>query len=215
MERKKQSNNKGFTLVELIVTFVLLSLFLVAATMVISSIVRLYYQARGITYARQVSGIVMNKIVGELEGARSSGINQTSEAIVIAPDNSAIEFIDRTGSHVNMKTMTKDGADYFALHYYAVPSATGSGANQYEAVDWTFDSKAYMGYEVTSLTFSKAEPQFQSNVIKVELTIASERYGSYDTTEYVQCYNFDDADAVKIVTNDITTDFDKAVEGEE
>jgi hypothetical protein len=186
------------TLVELIVSFTLLSLFMVVATMMISSTMNVYYQARGTSYGLQVSNILQGKIAGELEGAVNGDI--TSDDLVDASGNPAngamlisdsrIEFIDENGSHVNVGLYEQDGKQYLAVHYYPVESE--DGGILYDAVDWTFDQAAYMGYSIKELKFSRPMGAYAYNVITVEMTITSPKYGDYTTVEYLECYNFDD-----------------------
>ncbi|MBR1816891.1 MAG: prepilin-type N-terminal cleavage/methylation domain-containing protein [Lachnospiraceae bacterium] len=70
---KKFNNNSGMTLIELIVTFALLGLFMVAAGKVIADTVNVYYQAKSIQTGMQVSSIISTKITGEIEGALDDG----------------------------------------------------------------------------------------------------------------------------------------------
>jgi hypothetical protein len=197
--RVKQ-DNRGMTMVELIISFMLLSLFVVVATMIISATMNIYYQVRGVSYGLQVSEIIQSKIAGGLEGAINGDI--TSDALTDASGQNAngamliaeteIEFLDKTGSHVKIGLGGQEGAQYLVVHYYAVPSRDGNG-NLYDAVDWSFDKAVYMGYTIQKLQFTRPKGDYADNVIQVELTITSPKYGAYTTTEYVECYNFADA----------------------
>jgi hypothetical protein len=192
-------NNDGLTLVELIITFMLLGVFMVVATMMISATMDVYYQARGVSYGLQVSNIINNKIAGELETAVNGDIISddftdsmgmpVNGAMLIG--SSKIEFTNASGSHVNLGLYEKEGKQYLAEHYYEVPSADGGG-NLFDAVDWTFDQDVYMGYSIQELKFSRPMGDYGYNIIRVDLTITSPKYGDYSTTEYVECYNFDD-----------------------
>jgi prepilin-type N-terminal cleavage/methylation domain-containing protein len=195
---KKQQNNRGFTLVEMIVSFALLGIFVVAASMVISSIMNVYYEAKGISYGLQVSNVIMDKIAGELEGAINGDI--TSEdfkdasgdamrgAMIVGKNK--VEFTNSSGSHVNLGLIESDGKNYLALHYYEVMSADGESV-LYDAVDWTFDPNTYMGYSIKELTFTRPKGDYDYNVIQIDMTITSPRYGDYSVTEYVECYKFE------------------------
>lgn len=200
----KKQNNRGMTLVELIVVFMLLSIFMTAAAFMISSIMNVYYQAKGTSYGMQVSKLLMDQVAGELEGA--SGDVITSDELTDADSNplqaamfiedGRVEFKDASGSHIYIGTTTnsQDGKDYLVIHYFAVPLGNDSSAgNLYEAVDWTFDKAAYMGYSVKELSFTRpGEAEgYESNILKVELTITSPKYGDYTSVEYIECYNFD------------------------
>jgi hypothetical protein len=103
-----------------------------------------------------------------------------------------VEFINSAGSHVSLGLIEQDGLNYLALHYYEVPSADESDV-LYDAVDWTFDPGTYMGYSIKELEFSRPMGAYAYNVIKIDMTITSPRYGDYSVTEYVQCYKFDGA----------------------
>jgi prepilin-type N-terminal cleavage/methylation domain-containing protein len=197
-EKRNRKKNRGMTLVELMVSFALISIFMVSATMLISSISNIYYQAKGVSYGLQVTNILQGKISEELAGALNEDITSDdfldasgagiSGAMLISQD--CIEFTNSDGSHVNLGLYEKEGKKYLSLHYYPVP--TGSdGSNLYEAVDWTFDKETYMGYSVTDLKFSRPGGDYDYNIIQIDLTITSPKYGDYTTTEYVQCYNFD------------------------
>jgi prepilin-type N-terminal cleavage/methylation domain-containing protein len=199
-KNKKQQNNQGLTLVEMLVSFALLGIFMVAASMMIASIMNVYYEAKGTSYGMQVSNVIMDKIAGELESAIGGDI--VSEefkdaagqgirgAMLIGSEK--VEFINSSGSHVSLGLIEQDGLNYLAFHYYEVPSADGSDV-LYDAVDWTFDAGTYMGYSIKELEFSRPMGAYAYNVIKIDITITSPRYGDYSVTEYVQCYKFDGA----------------------
>jgi hypothetical protein len=204
--KKRKLNNSGLTLVELIVTFMLLGIFMVAASMMISSIMNVYYEAKGTSYGLQVTKLLNDKIAEKLEGALVESINSVSAgdadatdssnkvAMSISSDGEKIEFIDKTGSHVYLGLWSDEasGKQYLTVYYYEVASSNPDADNIYDAVDWRFDSAAYMGYSIKELKFSKPTEDYGGNIIKVELTITSPNYGDFSTTQYVECYNFDD-----------------------
>ena len=72
--RKFHNKNQGLTLVEMIVTFMLIGLFMIAASKVIANTVSVYYTAKGTANGMQVSSIIASKIRGEIEGARDATI---------------------------------------------------------------------------------------------------------------------------------------------
>lgn len=189
-KRLKQLNNAGLTLTEMIVSFALLALFMVAATRVISYTIGIYYVASGNTYGLQVSNMISNKIVGQIEGASSAKEPQ------IVTDGSGIDqisFVDGTGSNITITASPQIKADgipegmYINIHYDAVTE----GSIKYDAVDWRFDSKAYMGYTVKELRFESPGDDYPDNVMKMTLVLHSDRYGDYITTYYIKCVNVD------------------------
>lgn len=62
--RKFHNKNQGLTLVEMIVTFMLIGLFMIAASKVIANTVSVYYTAKGTANGMQVSSIIASKIRG-------------------------------------------------------------------------------------------------------------------------------------------------------
>lgn len=224
--RKKADS--GNTLVEMVVTFALLGMFMVAASQVIVSSMNVYYQVRSESSGIQISAMLMDKIRGELENALVS--EQESNfligadgknlhgAVMIANDGSMIDFTNANGSHVviglsELKTEAGraeggNGAGgsnagalggtsdkkYLNEYFYAVESVEiDDNDNEeiielYKAVDWQFASDVYMGYSITNLRFTQLDTA--PSVIRVDLTLESERYGEYSTTEYVALYNF-------------------------
>ena len=63
------------------------------------------------------------------------------------------------------------------------------GSIKYDAVDWKFDSKAYLGYSVDELKFESPGSGYPENVLKMTLVLNSERYGDYTSTYYIKCVN--------------------------
>lgn len=186
--KMKKLNNAGLTLTELIVTFALLGLFMVAATRVISYTIGIYYAASGSARGLQVSDMISGKIVGQIEGARAA------QNPKVKSDGSGIDeisFVDSTGSNITISASPQKQADgstqgmYMNIRYNEVTE----GSVKYEAVDWRFDSKAYMGYTVKELRFEDPGDDYPDNVLKMTLVLSSDRYGDFTTTYYIKCVN--------------------------
>jgi prepilin-type N-terminal cleavage/methylation domain-containing protein len=202
-QNNKSLKNQGFTLVEMTVSFALLGLFMVAATFMITATMNIYFQAKGVSYGMQVAGILNDKIAGELEGAVNGDIdsdeladgagNQATGAVLVAENQ--IEFTNKEGSHVSISLTEpdSDGAQYLVERYLNADGSSG-GADGSKEIEWKFDKNMYMGYSVKELKFTKLSQGdgYADNIIKVDLTITSSRYGDYTTSEYVECYQFDD-----------------------
>lgn len=175
-------------MVEMLVTFALLALFMVAATRVISYTVGIYYSATGNMKGMQVSGMISAKMVGQLESASSAADPRVTKG---ADGIDAISFIDATGSAVTItasEQLRADGSSagvYMNIAYDAVTE----GSIQYDAVDWRFDEKAYLGYTVKTLTFEDPGDAYPDNVIRMTLVLHSGRYGDYTATCYIKCVN--------------------------
>ncbi len=202
------TDNKGMTLVEMIVSFMLLSIFVVMSTIIISNIVALHYRVRGESYARQVGDIVMKKITSEISGAEYFGDASLDPVIyrrsIDGSSDKAYDFalVDSTDTHV--KIYAKDGI--LRIYYYPIDD-DNLPSNSRSAVEWTFDEKMYNGYELVSLDFAQAnssineslaekydigdvnKDDYPSNVIAVYMKLKSGKYGTFNICRYVKMYN--------------------------
>lgn len=178
---------KGVTLVELMVTFALIGLFVVGTTQMIGVSIKTYHKIRSINNAKQVSDTLMDKITGEIEGAKDWKIRTGSGG------DSMMDMKDKTGSPVCITTTDnrneiEPGAGQnlneseqingLLIYYYEV--------GLFKAVGWTFDDAVYMGFEIDSLLITEAGEGYGGDIVKVELKLASAQYGSYKTTRYIQ-----------------------------
>ena len=60
----------GVTLIELIVTFALISIFVACICQLLPSALKVYNNMRNMQYGHQVANTIMEKIAGEIEGAQ-------------------------------------------------------------------------------------------------------------------------------------------------
>ena len=195
-------NNKGFTLVEMVVSFALLGIFMVAATKVIYNTTEVYYQAKGIQTAIQVSDIISSKITEELEGALVEGFFMGDRnSIWISDNGNEIRLINSSGERIIIRNYwLHDNKGYMCI-FHAPLEYKGENNNNLEYSEWSFDDKVYMGYKIKNLTFTKIADmpedsdygKFDGNIIRLDLTITSNKYGDYSTATYIKCYNFKDA----------------------
>ena len=203
-----RKNNKGMTLIEMIVCFALLSIFVTVSTLVISNVITLYYRVRGESYARQVGDIVMKKITSEIAGAEYSGEDGESSINPFIQDSgvndgksgNAIVLVDNTDTKI--KLYAEDGI--LKIFYYAI-SDIEDATNNRSSVIWTFDKKMYNGYQIDSLDFAQAcsskntalatkydvtaTTDYPTNVIVVYMKLSSPKYGKFTIVRYVKMYN--------------------------
>lgn len=181
--RRKQ-NHAGTTMVEMIVTFALLSLFMVAASRVISYTTSIYYQAKGSATGLEVSAMLSNKLIGMIEGA----VNSPEIVQNAYPDSDSIRFTDATESVVTISSQYVTDAKgrqtgpYLTIHY----DPAQKGAVNYEETDFRYDAKAYLGFVVTNLRFRDPGSEYPDNVVKMEMTLHSEKYGDYTSFYYIK-----------------------------
>ena len=81
--RKILNSRQGVTLIELIVTFALISLFVILTSQAISSAMNVYYHIQGINMGRQVSDTLMDKITGQISGAQAT-VNKKETNVIIS-----------------------------------------------------------------------------------------------------------------------------------
>jgi hypothetical protein len=203
-----RKNNKGTTLIEVIVCFLLLSIFMVAASIFISTISSIYYSVKNEIYAREVSDIVLEKIESEIDGAEyfkpddtTGGHNPT-----VATDYSSIDLCDKTDTHV--KVMTESGK--MVVLYYEIqnPDNANDPKNRVET-KWSFDDNMYNGYTINSIKFyrggitdsieeaskygvSSSMSEYSSNVVLVTMELKSSKNSVYYYSRCVKMYNVPD-----------------------
>ncbi|RHV49445.1 hypothetical protein DXB46_07960 [Lachnospiraceae bacterium OM04-12BH] len=183
--KKLKNDNAGITLAELVVTFALMGIFLAAAAAVISSSIMVHAQLSGTMYASTVSETLLDKVTGELAGARA----EEEEAIRIGRVyrdgedlGEGVFFYDREGNPVCFVVedglLVMEGKDYFTL-----------------------DEKAYMGYRITGFSVEQLEGK---NVLKVTLSLKNLKNGFiYTGDRTTRCYCFSSDEFKKIISTDI------------
>lgn len=213
---KQKLNNKGFTLLESMICFVLLGILLVAAGQIIASTTNVYYQTKSISYGLQASQAIVTEIRGEIEKAQLLKVHPedaTDDACInIINSKKGIEFVDLNGnrktydfyelSSVSENTLTENSQPIYDSTTYLVLSSAGNISNE---AQYTKDNIG-MGYSVKEITFSKPTQAYSdastkftdSPVIQVDITVISEKYGEYSCTEFISLYNFSYADKDKI-----------------
>lgn len=203
---KKKLNNRGMTLVEMIVSFALISIFMVAATMVLSFTMNVYYDVKGTQMGYQVSDILLTKIAGQIEGAQNVNISSREYMdasgkplignVIVASD--AVELRNSQGSQIKLCVDGTGNKAYLALHYYEVTEYdedTDTEQQLYKAVDWEYDDAMYMGYYVTDLKFEPAGAEYP-NTLRAKLTLHNPKYGDYTAQKLIKCYNLDEGSKV-------------------
>ncbi len=222
---KPNSSYKGSTLIEMVVSFTLLAIFVSTAALIISNVTTLYYHVRGESYARQVGDIVTQKISSQIEGSKYSEINADlnccifKESELSAQDSkhekisgNSIAFYDRTDTRIRIFADEDEGI--VKIYYYPIVDETNS-ANNRKGTYWTFDKKVYNGYKITRLDFAAANStlnetlasqykisdvdknQYPSNIMVVYMTLKSEKYGEYNICRFIELYNYpEDVDSI-------------------
>lgn len=205
----RKRKDHGATLIEMIVCFALLGIFMACASALITSITSIYYSIRGEIYSREVSDIVMEKIVSELDGAKYT--KETEPGVdygnpKISADHKSIDLYDKTDTRVILR---KNNKDKLEIYYYPIQYEPGSADNR-NATNWYFDDSVYNGFFVADLAFYRGGDSitaevsteyglgsidmndYGDNVVLVLLKMNSEKYGVYHYHRFVRMANVDD-----------------------
>ena len=202
-------NNQGSTLVEMIVCFALLAIFMVCASMIISTITTMYYDIKGEIYSREVSDIVLEKLASEIDGAEYyDGLGATSNNPTIASGNKSITLTDKTGTRVTLTSSEDKGVIIKYLGYsYRINGSIVDDKSRDET-DWYFDKAVYNGFAIEDLQFYKGGSSssiapavateykvssdlsgYGEDVVLVLLKMKSERYGTHYFHRFIRMYN--------------------------
>lgn len=174
-------DKSGMTLVELMVTFLLLGMLMAAAIATLSPAMNVMARISNMSRAQGVADILMEKVCGE--------VGSSTGQVQIDSGNEKISYTDKKGRSVIMYAKETDGEKRLVLHYQASSIAEG-GAAATKGVDWTFSKKMYMNQEIKELKFERKE---DTNLVKITLTVRNVKTGqTYRRTKIVECYKLDD-----------------------
>jgi type II secretory pathway pseudopilin PulG len=192
---KLKSNRSGETLIELMISMALLAIFMASLAKLITPASVYFQKVKALSYAESICDMMTEKIGGELSTA--------SGKVVIDTRGSMISFNDSHSSPVYVAT-TDDG--FMVMHYREVRVIENNqvGAVTWQAVDWKYDEKAYQGFIIKSMTFTKAA---ETNSVTISMDISNEKLGiDYKDSRTVECFNLADSDP--IVTGTVYTSDD-------
>lgn len=204
---QKRLNNKGFTLIEMMVCFVLLGILLVAAAQVIASSTEVYYYSKGTSYGIQASQIVATEIKGDLERAVKKSLNTAylpneitniGDGYAIDPSGKSIYFINIDGEQVSFsydngifkKKTYKAYDSYFEL----IPTSDSPTVTEYNSkyigMNYTVKDTLFEEYNPTPSDLSYPLPIGDYKIIKLSLTVNNPQYGDYTCVEYIPLYDY-------------------------
>lgn len=181
-------DNRGTTLAEMIVTFALIGIFLVAAAGIISSSVILHGNLTSTMHAQSVGLTLLDKVSGELAAAQPKG----GRSLIIGEGQTAggslgegVAFYDREGNEV--RGFVREGRLVFAYEESVKVNERGEVLVSPER-EWKLDDKAYMGYQITDMQIDKLEDK---NILEISIKIKNLKTGfEYTVSGCTRCYNF-------------------------
>ena len=221
-----ENGRRGTTLIEMVVSFALLGIFVAMSTVIISNVTGLYYRVRGENYARQVGDIVINKVSSEISGSiyekRNYSLNpkiDLDEEFTLV-ENGVVNTVETSGNSIVLYDRTDTGVRMYAsdgiLQIYYIPIEDEiTPENNRTGVIWKFDPQIYNGYKITRMVFAPAnqtenqayaaafemeEPEisdYDANVIAVYMSLESGKYGRFNICRYVRLYNASESAAWK------------------
>lgn len=179
--KKLLHSKAGMTLVELMVTFLLLGILMTAAIATLSPAMNVMGRISNMSRAQSVADILMEKICGEVGSAAGQ--------VQIDSGGNKISYTDKKGRMVIMYAKENDGERQLVLHYQASSISEGGVAAK-KGVDWTFSNKTYMNQEIKELKFVREK---DTNLVKITLAVRNVKTGqTYKRSKVVECYKLDD-----------------------
>ena len=207
---QKRKHDQGSTIVEMIVSFALLGIFMACSAALLSNITAIYYAVKGETYSREVADIMMEKMVAEIEGAEyfdeQNGLIEDNPRV--ASNHLSITLFDKTDTKITMSK--KNNKLVLTYHEIKVMKDGVEDVNLGRAeTDWFFDDSVYNGFYVTDLQFymggqniegisgtyglnTSSLAEYGNNVILILLEMKSEKYGVYHFHRFVRMHNVPD-----------------------
>ncbi len=197
---KSLADNRGFTLVEMVTTFALLGIFLVAVTRMISYTVTLYHETQGAAFGMQVNDMIAARVRGVIEDSTLIVTDYNYVYKLRDEERTELEsngfdkgFLVGGDDHILLKDgnevaveISVDENGFLVIKYNEIP-------DEYEVHEWKFDEKAYIGYKIKDITFAMAESRgiYEPNVVYMRLTIESGKYGEYTSEYYIRAPKYD------------------------
>ena len=188
MIKMKKGEEGGYTLLEMIVSLALTAILLASATVLLTQSLRLHERLRAATDALLVSEIILDKVTGEIAGAKNNGYEGST--VVIASEGSrgcpSVTLTTRGGRRVEITSdQTEEGAGLLLVF-------SPTKADPKETL-WTLDEKLYQGYRLEELDFEPLSRKdgSRTNVIRVSVKLCNEKTGStYARSRPVACSHF-------------------------
>lgn len=183
----KKSGTEGYTLVEVIVCFALIGLFMSAAVTVLTMYMETSYKLNSMNRTQLLTTTLMDTISGEVSSAaedkmQSGGVLKM-EIQDGGEDSDALYFTDKNG--YPLKLFVESGR---LMLKYTEPQGGDT--------DWGYGDGVYQGNEVIQLQFApvvRVEGGPNVNLLEVTLTVRNKKTEYEETRKsIIQCYNLKD-----------------------
>ena len=192
MKKGIRKNQDGFTLVELVVTFAMIAIFMTAAIQIMGSATRIHDRMDNMTKSEVIADTLMENVVGEISSASSAVIPESgaeNAACFIENGDSfdTLYFYDKNLNHAQVFV----DVDGYLLFRYQNTDITGEIKDWH----WYLGNDAMMNNKITKLKF---DPVDDLNVIKATMELTNEHTGfRYEISKMIKCYNLSTGTIVK------------------
>lgn len=174
-----KKNKKGFTLIELIVSFVLIGILMATAATVFSGAYRVHIRIKSFTNSQMVADILKETIEGELTHARAKKVDQEEGAIKVS--ESEVSYLNKEGIKTRLYVSSEG---YLCLSY---PEAEIEGDESNVDNNQYLGTNVYLKNKITKIQFSHVP---DTNYIRLDMELKDQVTGSvYKTKEIIECYN--------------------------
>lgn len=208
---KWKMNNKGMTLVELLLSFTILGILLVIAAQIIHSSTDVYYYTKTTSNGSQAAQIVATEIRGEIEDAIPlSLIGETTpgDKKYIKMSEDSICFISSNGMQIKYsldadnKMLTRQSFRAYEANSLSLDTSITEAQYNTDENGSYRSTNIGMGYAVKNISFMKFPDYLQSKnesvsdevinypVIVMTIEVGNEKFGDYTCMEFIPLYNF-------------------------
>ena len=190
--------NKGFTLVELIVTFAIFSLLMASVAAILPNFAKQYSYVQNSVQVDKIGTTLLDLIESELSYADAVLDRSKKDS----NENSVVEYRNNNLIKVRMGVVDEDNTIYnniepavsdeqknylaeglLVLVYYPVDSTSSPSV-------WGYTENYYVKNHITSFKIEKASNVYRDNILKITLTLKHDETGQEKTfTRYIECKN--------------------------
>mgnify|MGYP004449684011 FL=1 len=184
-------NEKGFTLTEVLVSFMLLGILMASVTMVLSAFTRVYTRMKAVTNMEMMADTILEDLNHEIKTSRNTSL----KPIVIQNGGKELVYLDENDLEVTVYVKGQESKDTSGYNDY---DKIGQGKVYYAyKMDagytcWALSDNTYMDNVVKGIRFEKMDAYNPKNVLKVTIQLEHEPSGAtFDEFRYIE-YRFHD-----------------------
>lgn len=202
-----EMNKKGFTLVELIVSFAVLMILLGGVVALLPTFFNQYNHVQNTARTQSIGTTLLEMLEGQL-GYATSTINIITTK---SDDYDIIEFDDKDGNEVKLSVLTDGFKEYldtgenyvidesnnkldndlFIFHYSETKSVENVDKTLRDAVNWGYNTDFYMNNIVKEFHVEPAGSEYRKNVLRISFILMNSRNGMESKfVRLIECSNF-------------------------